>query len=433
MALVQATIFSESPDFISKVKEMCVECGISESATRCLNDTNECCEDIIMPKACFLILDWMIGLDKVNKVLEAHLNAGKPKTKLPVLIYKEEDEKLAELAMMYELPFIIIGELSKDTTKQSILEVLSGSVFAGEEFQEWRSLEKMLYAKDYENAKDFLESKLKDNPDELNYRVNLAEINIQMRDFKAAKLILKHLVDTNKKSARIFQMLGRCEFALGDKDAAKGYMQSCHFLSYDNLARLVDIGNIYLKTGCNPEAKQVFSEALEIKGDLEEAVAGMGTCKIIDGDFRGAISFIGNTINEREQSAIFNTAGILLVTNSEFKKAVTLYVNAIKYLNPEKEPEVVSRLFFNMGLAFLKWGKIAKALRCFEKSYKYDLDFDGAKHNMGVLMGLRKLHSEFGSLKRFMSYLRGKEDSLLFKTVESLEGSSRVAQGEKAG
>ena len=110
MALVQATIFSESPDFISKVKEMCVECGISESATRCLNDTNECCEDIIMPKACFLILDWMIGLDKVNKVLEAHLNAGKPKTKLPVLIYKEEDEKLAELAMMYELPFIIIGE-----------------------------------------------------------------------------------------------------------------------------------------------------------------------------------------------------------------------------------------------------------------------------------------------------------------------------------
>ena len=72
MALVQATIFSESPDFISKVKEMCVECGISESATRCLNDTNECCEDIIMPKACFLILDWMIGLDKVNKVLEAY-------------------------------------------------------------------------------------------------------------------------------------------------------------------------------------------------------------------------------------------------------------------------------------------------------------------------------------------------------------------------
>ena len=52
---------------------------------------------------------------------------------------------------------------------------------------------------------------------------------------------------------------------------------------------------------------------------------------------------------------------------------------------------------------------------------------------MGVLMGLRKLHSEFGSLKRFMSYLRGKEDSLLFKTVESLEGRSRVAQGEKAG
>ena len=88
----------------------------------------------------------------------------------------------------------------------------------------------------------------------------------------------------------------------------------------------------------------------------------MGTCKIIDGDFRGAISFIGNTVNEREQSAIFNMAGILLVTNSEFKKAVTLYVNAIKYLNPEKEPEVVSRLFFNMGCSLPEMGKDCKGL-----------------------------------------------------------------------
>ena len=421
MALVQATIYSEDESFITTMKEYCGECGISETATACLSDAEDCCEDLLAPKASFILLDWNVGVVAINKVLEAYLNAGKPKTKLPVLIYKEEDEKLAEIAMMYELPFIIIGELGSESLRESLLEVLSGSVFSGEEFQEWRDLEKMLYKKDYKEARDFLESKLKDNPEEINYRVNLAEINIQMRDFNAARLILKHLVDTNKKSARIFQMLGRCEFALGNKEEAKACMKSCHFLSYDNLIRLVDIGNIYLKTGCNPEAKEVFAEALEIKGDLEEAIVGLGTCKIIDGDFRAAVSFIGNTINQREQSGIFNMAGILLVGNKEYKKAVTLYVNAVKYLDSEKEPEVVAKLFYNMGLAFLKWGKIAKGVRCFEKAYKYDQDFECAKHNMGVLMDLKVIHSKFGSLKKFMQHLKGRENSLLFKTAKSVE------------
>ena len=104
--------------------------------------------------------------------------------------------------------FILIGELGGESLKESLIEVLSGSVFSGDEFQEWRDLEKMLYEKDYEEARDFLESKLKDRPEELNYRINLAEINIQMRDFKAARLILKQLVDTNKKSAEYFRCLG---------------------------------------------------------------------------------------------------------------------------------------------------------------------------------------------------------------------------------
>ena len=172
-----------------------------------------------------------------------------------------------------------------------------------------------------------------------------------MRDFRTARMILKQLVDTNNKSPRIFSNV-RPMRALGNRVTVIESMKSCHFLSYENLARLVDIGNIYLRTGCQrEEAKAIFSEA-GIKGDVEEAIAGLGTCKIIDGEFRQALSFIGKTINKREQSGIFNMAGILLVTNQEFRKAVTLYVNAIKYLDEEKEPDVVAKLFFNMGLAF---------------------------------------------------------------------------------
>ena len=105
MALVQSTIFSEDDSFITTMKEYCDECGISESATVCLSDAEDCCEDLLAPKASFILLDWNIGVLPINKVLEAYLNAGKPKSKLPVLIYKEEDEKLAEITMMYELPF----------------------------------------------------------------------------------------------------------------------------------------------------------------------------------------------------------------------------------------------------------------------------------------------------------------------------------------
>ena len=183
MALVQARYFQRVQTI--KVKEMCVECGISESATRCLNDTNECCEDIIMPKAFFLI--WLDDrLDKVNKVLEPP-QCRQAKTKLPVLIYKEEDEKLAELAMMYELPFIIIGELGKDTTAEYSKCCLA-LYLRVRSFKSGEVLKQCFMLK-ITRMQKISWIKLKDNPDELNYRVNLAEINIQMRDFKAAKLI----------------------------------------------------------------------------------------------------------------------------------------------------------------------------------------------------------------------------------------------------
>ena len=409
MSLVQATILSENTTFVEAMKAYCSMCGVSESQVLVLDDAKEAGEDILVPKASFMLLDWDLGEMPINMFLEAYLNAGKPKTKLPILIHHEEDESLADLAMMYELPFIVIGDITSKEFENNLVEILSSNVFSGDEFHEWKEFEGLLHGKKYDEAKNYLESRLVDNPTEVNYRVNLAEVNIQMRDFKDGKMILKHLIDTNQKSPRIFQMISRCEFALGNKEEAKDYMKACHFLSFENLARLVDIGNIYLKTGCHPEAREIFEEALEIKGGLQEAVVGLGTFEIIDGDFRGALGFIGNTVNKREQSAIFNLAGILLCNDNEFSKAVTLYVNAVKYLDCEKEPEVVAKLFFNMGLAFLKWGKIPKAVRCFEKSYKYDLDFDFAKHNLNVLMEIKRIQLRYGSMQSFIENLNNKK------------------------
>ena len=47
--------------------------------------------DILEPKAAFIILDWQQGVMAINKILEAHLNAGKPWTKMIVLVNTEDD------------------------------------------------------------------------------------------------------------------------------------------------------------------------------------------------------------------------------------------------------------------------------------------------------------------------------------------------------
>ena len=125
-------------------------------------------------------------------------------------------------------------------------------------------------------------------------------------------------------------------------------------------------------------------------------------------------------------------AGILLVSNKEYKKAVTLYVNAVKYLDSEKEPEVVAKLFYNMGLAFLKWGKIAKGVRCFERLTNTIKTLNLQSIIWGVLMDLKLIHAKFGSLKKFMQHLKGKEDSLLFKTAQSVEETD-MDFGDRAG
>ena len=80
------------------------------------------------------------------------------------------------------------------------------------------------------------------------------------------------------------------------------------------------------------------------------------------------------------------------------------------------------------GAKFLRLSDVLK------KSYKYDLDFDFAKHNLNVLMEIKRIQLRHGSMQSFIENLNNKENSLLHRTVKGIEeGKVDIDFGEKAG
>jgi tetratricopeptide (TPR) repeat protein len=103
------------------------------------------------------------------------------------------------------------------------------------------------------------------------------------------------------------------------------------------------------------------------------------------GELNEALSLLNEFASPRELSAVFNTAAILAIRQKRFEAGFELYQKALLILT--KNPQLVSRILYNMGIAYVKSAQLDKGLKCFEKSAEADPEFANAVHNIQVLKG----------------------------------------------
>ena len=112
------------------------------------------------------------------------------------------------------------------------------------------------------------------------------------------------------------------------------------------------------------------------------------------------MKLLGQMENVQELASVFNSAAIMAIRQGHFKQGLSLYKSALAYVTSDSK--VMARVFFNMGVGLVKWGKSAQALSAFEQAVAHDAEFGKAVHNLGILKGQSPKGSTVVDVKRLV-------------------------------
>lgn len=204
-------------------------------------------------------------------------------------------------------------------------------------------------------------------------RASLEYANMCLRNDRhlEAESIVSKALTNQPNNLRLLNAMSRIHMKKGKYDEALTILNRCEFLSPNNVDRLVMIGQCYFEIEQYSEAKKSFLKALDLEPDCKAAIRGMGAVALSSGDINEALEFFRGTATEEELASLFNTAGVVAVKNGQYEKGVSLYAAARL---PIRKPNLVSKLLYNMGLAYRKWNKLAAAEHCFEEAIHYAPD-----------------------------------------------------------
>jgi tetratricopeptide (TPR) repeat protein len=234
-----------------------------------------------------------------------------------------------------------------------------------------------------EQAHQILLNEHKDNPNDSRITNELADTLIAMEKWQEAYDILDGLLALDPDNLRSQHLFARCLMHKGEFEEAILILENARLINPNHVDRLVTLGQAYLYQDRVAEARDAFDSARLIDEDAKGAIEGIAQAALMEGEVNEGLRFLRQLSNTREAAAVFNNAGILSIRHQRFERGVLLYQAALKALGGQNQ--IAARLVMNLGLGYHKWGKMDRALACFEAAAKLDKTYEKAKHNARVL------------------------------------------------
>lgn len=308
----------------------------------------------------FIVLDWKLpgvsGLALFNRIraLPAYRTT-------PILVVSGFVEK-SDFRLLQEFP--CTGLMEKPFTKvlfQNKFEDLLRE-------QTWYAQNAALIdtlvdaaGKDAKKAEAIIKQVLKQAPNPIPLALIAARRMIKAKMLKSAEGILRGVLKVDEGCLLAMNELGKVLHYQGQHKEALGVLRGASKLSAQNLSRLCLMGEVELNLRDPENARAYFEKALEIDADSVTARAGV----VVAGNMREALAAPDPTQVTASFASILNTMGIALVRNGQYARGVEQYRSALAFLHSETD---ASRVAFNLGLGFLRWGKPNEALPWFRKS-----------------------------------------------------------------
>ncbi|NRA67348.1 MAG: tetratricopeptide repeat protein [Pseudobacteriovorax sp.] len=379
-----AYIFSERPELRDAVRKCLKNNGLLTSSIQNVTKPADIHRAVEEEKFAYLILDWNMGADVVIAILEANRKESALESHPTLLLAAANDENIVKTAAEYFVTYLCLGEITTDVVKQQVDGLVA-------EYRKLSPIRQMLL--NVENAKrqnnsdlaiQLLEKLLSVTPGNPRVVVELAEVLISLDRWDDAEDLLRPNLDSDPPYARLKHLYAKCKLRKNDHDSAIASLKGAQLISPYNTERLLEIADVYLDIDRIDEAEGAYEDILNIAPNSKTAKLGKSKTKLLSGEINEALGLIRECGNSnRDLSSVFNTAAVVAIKQEKFDQGFELYQRAMKLL--AKDPPLLARIVYNMGIGFVKSGDKDKGLLCFQKSSKLDPDFSNASHNAKVL------------------------------------------------
>lgn len=265
----------------------------------------------------------------------------------------------------------------------------------------------------------------KQNPDDKDSAIQLAQLYTDLGWLNEAITIYKHLIEKypnqfsillaygnicvtkqlNKEAIKTFQKLtvirperiegwnnlGIVQLSLGDYSAARNSFKKVLEMEPQNHGALLNMGNYYDHVGKIDKAIEMFKKATAVKPYFSDAWFNLGNAYITQKKYEKAIEVFEKSLKYNPKfSSSFKNIGYSYEKMDNYEKAEEYY---LKTLDCNKTDHT---LYINIASIYMKQGKYDKAKDFFLRAVKL------APNNAAGWMGLRQLSLKKGDIKTYM-------------------------------
>jgi tetratricopeptide (TPR) repeat protein len=205
-----------------------------------------------------------------------------------------------------------------------------------------------------------MEDLLKTLGDTAQYSELIARKCLKEGNTKGAELWLKKSIQKNSSYLKSVRMLADLYYYTGNYSESLKLLERLKANNPRNFVRLTKMGRCYMAMGDYQKADKALEEALKIDEFYQPAREELGKVKVLLKDFDSARTLLSSCRNNKTLANFLNGIGIGLVDQGKFSESIDHYKKA-QYVLPGNETSHL--LFFNIGIAYAKWGKFTEANR----------------------------------------------------------------------
>lgn len=390
---VSAIIFTERADVRNAVRDELRKIGLTTDQLHTPKDEEEVIAQSDSMNEAILVLDWDAGPDIVLNVLDHNRSKGKIDSHCVFMITSKMDANIVAAATEHHVAKIHSGEISSTQIRESLRNVYKEVTNLSPIRQLMKKVGDHKRNGHFQKVHQLLSPIYEKMPNNPRIAVEHGENLLNMGNVEKAEEVLTVVANQDPPYARAKHILAKVFLKKGNHSRAVSCMQGAQLISPYNVKRLLELGNLFLDVNKPQEAKNSFDQVLSIAPKNKGGVIGKSTSMLALGEVNEALSLIKESTNTKELASIFNTSAIISIKKGNHKDAIDLYKTALNAIG--KNQKIEARLWFNMGIGFVKWKKPNDSLDCFKKAVDLDSNFLDAQHNISVIeKNLRKTKSK---------------------------------------
>ena len=400
---LKAAIFSKRQEVRQAIRSSLKSKGLRADNVLNILSEDECKKTIEKHDNLIVVLDWDNGPNTVSAMLELICSTRRTASHPSFLIASTSSDNVLKLGAEYKVAKIAIGEINVDTVNEQVSSLVAEMLNIDTYKETMQRVNDHLAGNSPVDAIVQLESAHKAAGSMEEFGVELAELYFQNDRQEDAETLLKTMMAEYPANARIRHIYARCKLQKKDYEGALASLKGAQLISPANVQRLLEMGGVYLEIDRPDQANSIFEEILNLAPELKLAKKGQAQSQLMAGEINEGLDLIRSSLNPREIAAVFNTAAVIAIRNQKYSEGLSLYKIAAKTL--VKDADLAAKIAYNMGIGYVKWGKIHPSIACFEKAYSLNANFEDAKHNAILAKNIdgQNFQNAMGDLDSFIA------------------------------